>query len=473
VLPLARSIADNDGLMPGERIVIFLENNKGIVLEGNRRTCACQMFLNRALIPVECVTKYPQTTDVLKMELSHLEVDIIPTREEAKRFLAVRHIERAREWSPIAKMRFCYEDFVTGKTVGQIKERTGISIGNINKFIRNYKILLRGLNYDWTIEEKAKLNLLELNPSKLIRIFELNETKKVLQLYYDNDYNLKSTLISDSDLDLIVITWAKKAFIEDEMDTRTAFGVYIKDGKSEGACAFISSILDCYFRNENSTETNRTNNSDTRSNTSSSTSSSTTNESTQPGGNQSTNTNSNESNNAGNSSASSDSPNERTTSNLPFFSTLNMDNIDATQNTNRGIIAVVKELQRISSSTSFINNYPLCTAFIIRALIEQSLKYHARKNGYWAQIMRQYASQPNQGGEPQLSFIINQYCTNIVNWIPDVSIRRLFNVVFNFRIQTEKLNLVVHTPESYMLTPDSLKAIPGEGLLEIANFLLR
>ncbi len=446
VLSLAKSIADNNGLMPGERIVVCIENGKYVVLEGNRRTCACQMFLDRTLIPHDYESRFPETSGELIANIKLLEVDIIQSREEAKRFLAVRHIERAREWSTIAKMRFCYEDYNEGKTISQINDRTGLRNSSIRKYVQNYKILLRGLNSDWTEEERDKLNLLEIKPDKLLRMFRLADTTKTLKFYYDDNFILRSNKINDIDIDKIIHIWARKAFIDNEMDTRSVFGTYIKGGECTGAVAFIKHILNKYDDLELQTDV-KSKSSETPSIL------------------------------QGGTESSSEQREQQQQSggprNLPFFSTLNWNAVDPSNNANKGIIAVCMELRKISDSTSFINSYPICTAFIIRALIEQSLKYHVRNKGYWGHIMREYNSLSAQGGEPNLSFIIKQYMTNIVSWIPDTNIRRLFNIVFNFNVQTEKLNLVVHSPDSYMLTPDTLRAIPGEGLLEIINYLLR
>lgn len=459
VLSLAQSIADYKGLMPGERIVICYEDGKKVVLEGNRRTCACQMFLDRSLITSGYESRFPATNDELKKNLEQIEVDVIPSRAEAKRFLAVRHIERAKEWSPIAKMRFCYEDYNDGKNITQINERTGLPKSSIGKYIRNYKILLRGINSNWTKEEKNKLNLLEIEPDKLLRMFTLKDTKKGLALCYNDNFDLISTLISDNDLDEIIHIWTRKAFIDDEMNTRTDFGTFIKDGESTGACFFIKHILEKYYKKEQhisqgngNTQNPTLNNSPTTTAQQGSTSQSGTNLSSQS---------------AIGSQSQGGGP-----KNLPFFSTLDWHNVDPANNANKGIIAVCNEIKKISTSKTFINDYQICTAFIIRALIEQSLKYHARNKGHWSQIMSANNVPGAPGGDPTLSFIINQYKTNISQWITNSHIRRLFNVVFNFSKQTDKLNLVVHSPESYMLGGDSLKAIPNEGLLEIVNYFL-
>lgn len=468
VLSLARSIADNKGLMPGERIVVCFENENCVVLEGNRRTCACQMFLDRSLIPSDYESRFPATSDELRKNIEQLEVDVILSREEAKRFLAVRHIERAKEWSTIAKMRFCYEDYNDGKTISQIYDRTGISRANINKYIRKYKILLRGINSSWTEEEKLKLNLLEIEPDKLLRMFELSDTAQTLRTYFDNNFVLRSNKISDADIDQIIHIWTKKAFIDDEMNTRSVFGTYNKDGECTGACVFIKHILDKYYETEPQVIVKQDhgygNNSQPVH----------IGQQIQSGAIITPQPPSVVQANAGNNVQSGRQQIQGGGPSIPsFFNNLNWSAVDPNNNANKGIIAICMELRKLSNSPTTVNNFPICTAFLIRALIEHSFKYHARNKGYWNQIMRNYNANASQPGEPTLSYIIRQYSQNIRTWIPESNIRRLFNVVFNFNVQTEKLNLVVHSPESYMLTPDSLRAIPGEGLLEIANYLLR
>lgn len=85
-LTLTKNIAEYGGLMPGERIVVTKEENQYIVLEGNRRTCACQMLVNRALIPEDFKNRIPPSVDQLVSNIRNVNVDIIPTREEARRF---------------------------------------------------------------------------------------------------------------------------------------------------------------------------------------------------------------------------------------------------------------------------------------------------------------------------------------------------------------------------------------------------
>lgn len=490
-IALTKNIVEYGGLMPGERIVVTKENDSYVVLEGNRRTCACQILIDRSLIPESVTNKIPVSSRQLSDLLSYVDVDVIPSREEARRFLATRHIERAREWSTIAKMRFCYEDYSIGHSVQQIKERTGLSISSINKYIKNYKILLRGLEGQWSPEEKAQLFILDIRPDKLIRIFDLSDTKRVLQLYFDGNQTLQSNLINATDLNEIIHVWTRKAFIENEMDTRTAFGEFRFNGDSTGACKHIAYILERYFNDVG--DTGR----DGPSTGKDAAASSGSNFGTAPSGNESdtevdktsglgasgnSNANSNPNNGGGTTTGGGASSGGFNPGSSPpmgggpnlshFFGALNWSNVRESEHNGKGVIAVCKELAKISGSSSFVNSYPICTAFIIRALIEQSLKFYAKKKGYWAAIMQTYHSTGRNSGDPQLSFIINEFTTHKSVWIPDQNMRRIFEVVFARRIQVDKFNLVIHCPECYTLSPDSLKAIPGEGLLALANYFL-
>jgi len=470
-LELTKNIVDYGGLMPGERIVVTKEDDQYVVLEGNRRTCACQILVDRSLIPSDFINKIPPSSEALINSISDVEIDIIPSREDARRFLATRHIERAKEWSTIAKMRFCYEDYKLGHSVSKINERTGMSTSIIKKHIKNYNILMRGLEGTWSLEERKKLFILDIKPDKLIRIFELADTKNYLKLKFDIQYVLQSDLISNDDIDEIIHIWTQKAFIDNEMDTRTPFGEFNPDGVSTGACKFIDHILKKYYPSNNSG-----NSTTEKSSTSSGISSPPSGTLVSPSGTASTSgTPLSPSGTASASGMPTTSGTPSTSSSIPkssfFFSGLNLSNVKEKEQNGKGVIAVCKELVNISKSPTFIDKHPICTAFIIRALIEQSITYYAKKNGYWTDIMKNYRANGKNNGEPPLSFILSQFNAN-QSWISDRQIKRTFHVVFNNKVQVEKLNLVVHSPECYTLSPDTLKSIPDEGLLAITNYFL-
>ena len=106
-------------------------------------------------------------------------------------------------------------------------------------------------------------------------------------------------------------------------------------------------------------------------------------------------------------------------------------------------------------------------AFQTRALIEHSFKYYARKINEWQNILNQ-----NNSKDPQLSKLI-EYFQRRLHLFHDANIRNLFPMVFGTNnTLTTKLNYVVHQPEYFRLTPDTLLTLPQEGLLSIINYML-
>ena len=58
---LASGIVEHGGLMLGERVIACEEGGSYVVLEGNRRVCACQLLSNPSLLPGS-VASFPTAT---------------------------------------------------------------------------------------------------------------------------------------------------------------------------------------------------------------------------------------------------------------------------------------------------------------------------------------------------------------------------------------------------------------------------
>ena len=107
VVKLAMSITENGGLFAGERVIVYEEGGKYIVLEGNRRVCACKILLNPRLLanrtPATIGTIESTVTESLKEAIKKISVDIMPNRISAQSSLAAKHIEGIKRWSTISK----------------------------------------------------------------------------------------------------------------------------------------------------------------------------------------------------------------------------------------------------------------------------------------------------------------------------------------------------------------------------------
>src|ERR1700681_660300 len=68
VQDLARKIAKT-GLLPDERIIVVQEKGQWVVLEGNRRICACKLLLSPQLVPPEFRKTFPKISTASEIAL--------------------------------------------------------------------------------------------------------------------------------------------------------------------------------------------------------------------------------------------------------------------------------------------------------------------------------------------------------------------------------------------------------------------
>lgn len=79
VVALAKEIKASQGLLPGERIIVWFNGTSHVVFEGNRRVAACQMLNNPTLVPAEYRQSFPLVdsealvlaTTRIKAQMSH------------------------------------------------------------------------------------------------------------------------------------------------------------------------------------------------------------------------------------------------------------------------------------------------------------------------------------------------------------------------------------------------------------------
>jgi len=219
---LARKIMKT-GLLPGERIIVVQENGQWVVLEGNRRICACKLLLSERLVPPELRKTFPKITTASEIALiEKVDADVAPDRKAAEPLLTLRHTETGvRKWKPVARMRRVRRLLDEGFTVDQIAAEYNATVTGIRKTIREYRLLqlaegLRAL----TTAEKQKLGDPDLRTNPYTRFFELAGVKEYLCISFNamGDHSIRPPRRAfDSKLKLIV-----KAFLNDEsFDTRT------------------------------------------------------------------------------------------------------------------------------------------------------------------------------------------------------------------------------------------------------------
>ena len=349
------------------------------------------------------------------------------------KFLAARHIEGIEKWSSLSKWRISYELFKDGKTISKIAEYLALSESLIKDFIYKYKLLLRAITYDsFTKDEKEKMTPLTLQPDKFIRIFGF--AAKHLAVKKSSEFDAKSSIISDEKLDEILALLAKKAFLDNTIDTRSTYEDIEDDidkllGKNNNPDTPVPNPVTNPFHDEDGTDPP--------------------------------------------SSSISGTGSKR---NLPyFFSGLQFGHIRNNDPDGSGVVRICNELKRMSNSaTKYIENFPIATAMLIRSLIEQSFIYHAKKNktNNGTSIFTQIS---DNGNPKKLSTIIEKYKKSKQTYIQDENVCDYIGALFNDLDNniSSYLNWVVHRPHEFVLKPESLKELPNEGLLTVINYLIR
>jgi len=198
VLDLARGIERNNGLFYGERIIVFEEAGKTIVLEGNRRVAACQMLLSPALVPANFKSRFPQASAQTKAAIRSISADVSPSRAVAEPILTKRHTEQnAKPWSPVAKMRRAVR-LLDAHSVEEVAQLLGASVGQVRKLIRPYRLLKLALGLTvWTPDERRVLEDEKLKTNPYTRLFTLAATKEALRAHFDDDQNIVSGLTAE------------------------------------------------------------------------------------------------------------------------------------------------------------------------------------------------------------------------------------------------------------------------------------
>ena len=224
---LAQDIAKSGGLYAGERVIITEENGRWIVLEGNRRICACKILMNPQLIANRRLASVDKISllmnNELKQTLAVVDADVMKNRLEAQSSLAAKHIDGIKEWSTISKHKFFALEFDAGKSSEEISMITGVSVAKIKAGLKEYRIVDYVLKLPfWTQTEREEyLNLQEIKTTRLTRLFSAKPSKadakrlrEIIDLDYDDDYNIKTSLAKDV-FDKILHIVAQAAFIPD------------------------------------------------------------------------------------------------------------------------------------------------------------------------------------------------------------------------------------------------------------------
>jgi hypothetical protein len=180
VIGLANEIIKNGGLLPTDRIVVVRHRTKYLVLEGNRRTCACQLIQDPGLLPeAERGRLRPPTEDLRKI-VARMDAVIVPHRDAAMKLIATRHTKRGvRPWRPAAKSRYVGRLFREGRNVAEIARLMSMGVSQVKRALLDFHLLnVARHSKVLTAEERTYLGNLALKTNAFTRFFTLKEGRR-------------------------------------------------------------------------------------------------------------------------------------------------------------------------------------------------------------------------------------------------------------------------------------------------------
>lgn len=198
VIELAKSIIQQNYFL-NEQPIVTKENNKFIVLEGNRRVTACKILLNPDLIKSD--SKRTQIKRLLKnfdIEIiKKLEVYISPDRPSADQMIVNRHtggsvVER---WDKTKQDRFIHNRFIDGETIDELSTKFSTTKGEIKKSLKRYNVFneIRKLQLD----DKYLKDVLEetkFSMTNVERVYESKYGRDFLGLDFNDNSSIKKLL---------------------------------------------------------------------------------------------------------------------------------------------------------------------------------------------------------------------------------------------------------------------------------------
>ena len=188
IIHLCNGINESRGLLVGERIVVYIENNKYIVAEGNRRTCACKLLLNPNLAPEKFRNKIPKAHQDTLKNIINIDIDIVDSRETAMASMGTKHINGIKQWSSYSKMQYYALQFNSGKSIHNISKITKTSTSSVVTNIKNYNLIEYTKNIKHFTKEEIKYLFNFLNSKIKISIF----TKALTLTFKNTNYKGKS-----------------------------------------------------------------------------------------------------------------------------------------------------------------------------------------------------------------------------------------------------------------------------------------
>lgn len=153
------------GYFPDQRVVVIRKQgsqSKFVVVEGNRRVCACKSLRKPSTVPEKhrrFVSKWADLAEPVLASFEKIPVVIAPSRAAATQLIVSRHLNQApvRPWSRFAQGKFAINALEAGEDMEFVAQETGLPAAEVRKAVQESRLFDLFLGLDWSEEERTTL----------------------------------------------------------------------------------------------------------------------------------------------------------------------------------------------------------------------------------------------------------------------------------------------------------------------------
>lgn len=489
VAELAESINRNYGLYDEEWISCYRnDQEKIIVLEGNRRITACKILKDESIVPqrvrdnisIPSVNREKTLPNICK-----IKAIIYENEKDAQNYIAAKHTKpEVKQWETIEQCNYYYEQFANGMQPTQMAYNVGEDVKKVREKIKQFglfKKVFDVVNYEYSDVLIEDINILPL-VTKFFPPLISKKGKIGLDLSFDEESLTYSALPEKADVfNKILLKLGEAFFVRPKLrggdiqarDSSDEYRISTDEIKSKVKVeklvidnVRIPGLYDLiveYKKHDSKGCQESEKKEDTVQK-----------EEKQNTLNSDKNTESKE--NAKIEDKKADNKKGDSEIKLPeFFSSINFAHIN--KRNYLGIVLVCEEIQRISSyyGGSAYKQFPIASAFLLRSLIEQILSERLKQVGRYASMVK--TLRDGSSRSPELGAVIGVYLKDYQNgnmslfW-DDGNLGREFNKCFSGYGTKDQLDTIIHNP--HLIQPDHnfLNSLSNQGLLIIMQGFL-
>jgi hypothetical protein len=151
-----------------ERPYVIKNGERYTVVEGNTRIAAYKLLTGLEKAPKAYQGKVSAITAAAKKLLEKIECSVAPSRDALLPIMANAHfgLGDKSKWGYLGSRKAVYDEWKAGRTVAGLAEAFARKKGQIRDYIIEYELYLFSLGFDWTEEEREKLEdpAVQFNP---------------------------------------------------------------------------------------------------------------------------------------------------------------------------------------------------------------------------------------------------------------------------------------------------------------------